>query len=253
MLMVGKIQSAKQELDHIVEMGQKISFQGNAIVEELASTLASNEIEPETLQNLPGTLQRKIEEVRKQIIPTEVHGGAQVFRDPSVFNHIHNAALLRYLIDALFLAWPRDRLTTFESDESDPDQVMKYFGPDRKVELLDEPLDEPKANALVITRFLRDHPENFMSFVTFSRPSGYQWRRCTWEKLGRFGLPAPALEPFCRAVTSAYENGLTHNDFLFPILLLRIQKDHPDFVLEGKVPAQCLEDMKDEIYTNMRY
>lgn len=68
-----------------------------------------------------------------------------------------------------------------------------------------------------------------------------------------FWPPFSALEPFCRAVTSAYEKGLTHSDFLFPILLLRIQKDHPDFALEGKVPASCLEDMKDEIYTNMHY
>ena len=99
MSMVGNIQTAKQELDNIVEMGQTISFQGNAIVEELASTLASKEIDPETLQNLPGTLQRKIEEARKQIIPTKDHGSIQIYSDRRVFDSIHNAALLRSLID----------------------------------------------------------------------------------------------------------------------------------------------------------
>ena len=108
-------------------------------------------------------MQRKIEEARIKVIPTEVHGGVQIYRDTSVFNHIHNAALLRYLIDALFLAWPRDHLTTFTSDESNPEQVVKYFGPDRDVTLL----DEPTANALVITRFLRDHPQNFTDLVHF--------------------------------------------------------------------------------------
>ena len=238
-----------QRLEFIVDMGQIISFQGNAIAEELAKTLTSKEIEPATLQNLPGTLQRRIEEVRKQINPTEVRGGVEVYSDRLVFEHIHRGASLRYLIDTLFLAWPRDLLTTFESDESNPDQVAKYLGTDHAVTLL----DEPEANALVVTSFLRDHPDNFTSFVKFKNPDGYHWRRWTWDKLGCYGLPASALEPFCSAVTNAYDQELIHNDFLFPILLLRVQKDYPDFVLKGKVPDICLENMKDETYTKMHY
>lgn len=175
--------TAEQKLDDIVDMGQISSFQGNAMVEALASILASKEINPETLQNLPGTLQRRIEEVRKQIIPSVDHGSIQIYYGRQ--DSIHTAALLRHLIDGLFLAWPRDLLTQFESDESDPDQVVKYLGANREVTLL----DEPSANALVVARFLRENPDCFESFVTFSNVSGYQWRRWTWEKLGRFGLP----------------------------------------------------------------
>ena len=70
---------ADERLTTLINLGKQIRFEGNQIIEVLAATLASKEISQETLQTLPGSLQKEIEDLRKQIIPTESHGSVKIF------------------------------------------------------------------------------------------------------------------------------------------------------------------------------
>lgn len=194
--------SAQERLQQILNLGRVVHVDGNQIVEALATTIASMKDLP---QNIFADLEQEYRTYFSRVSPDNQQMTASL--------HLAHAA--QHLKTALFLAWPKEH----------PDEVK---------------LDDSNAqDPLVVTRLLRDHPELFARFVFFSNPNGIDWRRQTWEYLARFGLPPPALKPFCEAVSMAFENGLESNDHI--AVFRQLHSEYEDFNFTAIMPDPYLK------------
>lgn len=158
---------------------------------------------------------------------------------------------------ALFLAWPKDliqrigkHLSTSQDFKDGISLLWLNEDPHETLPKLLTWVKKPQ-ETLLITRFLREHPECFTDFIRLINDMNIDRHIVdnSLEHLARFGLPENCLDDLCREFHAELvkhqldQQPLRIGSFCLSILQ-RIHIDHPTYSFEGQLPPAVIPSIK---------